>query len=90
VALSDLQATIELALSGRVIGDFSGDRGRIPVRLRIAPSEVEEDEETLRRLPVPCYHVGKFPHGSDASRRTVSLDAVADILVTEGPATIKS
>ncbi len=90
VALSDLQATIEHALSGRVIGDFSGDRGRIPVRLRIAPSAVEEDEETLRRLPVPCYRVGKFPHDLDASRRTVSLDAVAEILVTEGPATIKS
>ena len=90
VAMSDLQSTIELALSGRVIGDSAGDRGRIPVRLRIAPSAVEEDEETLRRLPVPCYHVGKIPRGTDTVLRTVSLDAVADIVVTEGPATIKS
>ncbi|MBC7967713.1 MAG: efflux RND transporter permease subunit, partial [Fuerstia sp.] len=90
VAMSDLQATIELALSGRVITDFAADRGRTAVRLRIAAMDVEEDEETLRQLPIPCYQIGESGRRTDSALTTVPLDMVADVVVTEGPATIKS
>lgn len=90
VAMSDLQATIEFALSGRVITDFAADQGRTSVRLRIAPIAVEEDEETLRQLQVPCYRFDESGRRTDSSLRMVPLDAVADVVVTEGPATIKS
>lgn len=90
VALSDLQATIEFALAGRVITDFSGDRARVPVRLKIIPMSSEQDEQTLRQLRVPCYRVGRNLASVQAGLQTVALESVASVVVTEGPATIKS
>ncbi len=106
VSLSDLQAVLEAALSGRVVSQMFDGRERTAVRLRIAQHSVEEDEESLRRLPIPCrpplgQHVENAAHSSSSSALTASslmassldtvpLEAVAQVSVIEGPATIKS
>ncbi|MBC8113690.1 MAG: efflux RND transporter permease subunit [Candidatus Saccharimonas sp.] len=96
VSLSDLQAVLEAALSGRVVSQVIDGRERTAVRLRIAQQSVEEDEESLRRLPIPCrpslsLNVDDATRASSASSlETVPLEAVAQVSVIEGPATIKS
>ncbi len=101
VSLSDLQAVLEAALSGRVVSQVLDGRQRTAVRLRIAQHSVEEDEESLRRLPIPCrpplsLNVEDATRTSSASSpmasslNTVPLEAVAQVSVIEGPATIKS
>lgn len=112
VSLSDLQAVLESATSGRVVAEIVDGRERQAVRLRIAAQSAENDEETLRSLPIPC-RISESPRASFSSAdlemgdnrrpsiradaatslsslKTVTLDAVADVRVTEGPATIKS
>ncbi len=89
VVLTDLQVTLESALSGRVVTQVIDGHERRAVRLRIAPQSAEDDEETLRTLQIPCRTIS----GTDpvsGSMATVPLEAVADVVVTEGPATIKS
>ena len=84
VSPSDLQAVLETALSGRIVDFVLDGRERKAVRLKVVSQSAAEDEETLRCLPIPCRSI-------DASfLETVPLDAVADVRVTEGPATIKS
>ncbi len=96
VSLSDLQAVLEAALSGRVVSQSLDGRERTAVRLRIAQQSVEEDEESLRRLPIPCRPPLNLNVGDDAragtgsTLNTVPLEAVAQVSVIEGPATIKS
>ncbi len=89
VVLTDLQATLEAALSGRVVTQVIDGPERRAVRLRIAPQSAEDDEETLRRLPIPCRSKTGATTSS-GSLATVPLESVADVVVTEGPATIKS
>ncbi len=112
VSLSDLQAVLDTALSGRIVDYILDGRERIAVRLQTSSPSVEQDEESLRYLPIPCranVTLSTSDHAaSDQSlwannpnsrsqqvsrlsdSNTVPLGAVADILVTEGPATIKS
>jgi Cu(I)/Ag(I) efflux system membrane protein CusA/SilA len=91
VVMSDLQTTIDLAVTGRVIGEFIGDKGRTPIRLRVASQETEEDENSLRRLPVPRYPGPEAPVPTTSTQlRTIPLETVADVTVIDGPATIKS
>ncbi len=112
VSPSDLQSALEAALSGQIVARIADGRELKTVRLRVGMSTVEEDEETLRRLPIPLRSdvadtdPGEpLPASSDgvstsASRlrvgatvsgfKTVPLELVADVKVTEGPATIKS
>ncbi len=112
VSLTDLQATLEAALSGRIVSQVLDGRERKVVRMRMTSMSAETDEETLRRLPVPCRpdainrsssHLGRSfsveqrnssspQDGSTlgSALGTVPLDTVADLEVTEGPATIKS
>jgi len=107
VSMADLQSSLEAALSGHVVAQVLDGRERKSVRLRTVDNSIEHDEESLRRLPIPCrLAVNERPH-SDAlvssssslfrstpidptPLRTVSLESVAAIEVTEGPATIKS
>lgn len=112
VSLSDLQDVLESALGGRVVAQLLDGRERRNVRMRVGGQTAENDEETLRRLPLPCRpnqtekfqanshdaHVGSGNlsslHNSSIegiSRiKTVPLETVAEVKVTEGPATIKS
>lgn len=109
VSLSDVQTVLEAALSGRIVGQILDGQERKTVRVRIASESVETDEESLRRLPVPCRpdvadrsgaesvnsdktssSPGDTSRSHDLALKTVPLETVADIKVSEGPATIKS
>jgi Cu(I)/Ag(I) efflux system membrane protein CusA/SilA len=76
-AVNDL---VEIALGGKVVTTTVEGRERHPVRVRYARA-FREDEESLRGLPV------LVPGSAGVSH--VPLASVADIRVTEGPATIK-
>jgi Cu(I)/Ag(I) efflux system membrane protein CusA/SilA len=76
-AVNDL---VEIALGGRVATTTVEGRERHPVRVRFARA-FREDEESVRGLPVlarTSTGVAHVPHAP-----------VADVRVTEGPATIK-
>ncbi len=76
-AINDL---VEIALGGKVVTTTVEGRERHPIRVRYGRA-FREDEETLAALPVLLPGPGKSAH--------VPLAAVADIRVTEGPASIK-
>jgi Cu(I)/Ag(I) efflux system membrane protein CusA/SilA len=76
-AVNDL---VEIALGGKVVTTTVEGRERHPVRVRYARA-YREDDESLRQLPVLVPGPGGVTH--------VPLAAVADVRVTEGPATIK-
>lgn len=112
VSMTDLQAVLEIALSGKVVDQILDGRQRHAVRLRMLSSAAGDDELTIRRLPIPCRldatQIDKVEpsdssfaanlantsthKSNDAfhSMQTVPLDSVATVIVTEGPATIKS
>jgi copper/silver efflux system protein len=54
VSLPDLQAVLDMALSGRIVDHILDGRERIAVRLQTSSPSAEHDEESLRELPVPC------------------------------------
>lgn len=87
VSLGDLNDVIEASLSGSIIADEVVGRERVPIRLRCGAADAL-DEETIRRLLVPAHRASSEPEGS--SLNVVTLDSVATVEVTEGPATIKS
>jgi Cu(I)/Ag(I) efflux system membrane protein CusA/SilA len=90
VSLGELNDVIEAALSGRIVAHELIDRERLPIRV-LATVDDAPDEQTLRRLPVPVHRPRPAINASvDAAVDTVPLDSVADVRVTEGPATIKS
>jgi len=76
-AVNDL---VEIALGGRVVTNTVEGLERYPVRIRYA-SAYREDEESLRDLPVLARAASGPVH--------VPLSAVADVRVTQGPASIK-
>jgi Cu(I)/Ag(I) efflux system membrane protein CusA/SilA len=76
-AVNDL---VEIALGGRVATTTVEGRERHPVRVRFARA-FREDEESVRTLPVLARTKAGFTH--------IPLAAVADVRITEGPATIK-
>jgi Cu(I)/Ag(I) efflux system membrane protein CusA/SilA len=71
---------VEIAVGGKVATTTVEGRERHPVRVRYARA-YREDDESLRGLPVLVPSPGGITH--------VPLDAVADIRITEGRATIK-
>jgi Cu(I)/Ag(I) efflux system membrane protein CusA/SilA len=86
VSVADVQDTIDVALGGRVVTQTLEDRNRFPVRIRYARAE-REDEETVKCLLVS----GSGMAAADGKKAVqVPLSAVADVLVVEGPATIRS
>lgn len=76
-AVTDL---VEIAVGGRVVTTTVEGRERHPVRVRYARS-FREDEESVRDLPVLVR--------SKAGPAHVPLSAVADVRITEGPASVK-
>ncbi|MDB5388590.1 MAG: cusA 2 [Planctomycetaceae bacterium] len=88
--LSELNALVELALGGKLVGSISDGRDSRSIRLRLGP-EWTRDEASLADLPVPLpispqsQVAGKIV----AASRPLRLRDVADISITEGPATVK-
>jgi Cu(I)/Ag(I) efflux system membrane protein CusA/SilA len=78
VSVGAINDVVEIALGGRVVTTTVEGRERHPVRLRF-PRSWRQDEESARRLPVPRGDLKSY----------LPLSAVADVRVTEGPATIK-
>lgn len=78
VSTDTINQVIEIAHGGRVVTTTVEGRERHPVRVRF-PRDRRIDEESAGQLPVP----------RGDGRPPVPLAAVADIRVTEGPATIK-
>jgi Cu(I)/Ag(I) efflux system membrane protein CusA/SilA len=83
VSAGDVNDLVETALGGKVVTMTVEGRARHPVRVRFA-RDWRQDEETLRRLPVPIQR-GKSP-----APRHLPLEEVADVRMSEGPAAIKS
>ncbi|HEY7326701.1 MAG TPA: efflux RND transporter permease subunit [Gemmataceae bacterium] len=80
VRVDDINELVEVALGGRVATQTVEGRERHAVRVRYSP-EWRADEVSARDLPVPVFAL---------SGRYVRLADVADVRITEGPATIKS
>ncbi len=76
----DLWYVIETALGGKQVATVLSGRERHDVRVR-ATRDAARDELAVRLLPVPCRW---------ASDTFVTLGDVADVRITEGPASIKS
>jgi Cu(I)/Ag(I) efflux system membrane protein CusA/SilA len=76
----DINELVEIALGGRVVTQTLEGRERHAVRIRYSP-EWRADEESARAVPVPVF---------SSPGRYVRLADVADVSITEGPATIKS
>lgn len=92
VALSDLDQVVAMSNEGRSVGCL--DDGQIVRSLRLkVPGSADDPVETLRQLLVP-RRLAIQPRGDLSAAapalQTVSLDAVADVRVQDGPATIKS
>ena len=81
VTQADLAEAVEHAFTGRLVGTVALGSGRLPVRLSLGVAGELADEQTLRRVPLAAALVGG---GS------VPLDAVAEVRLVEGPATVKS
>lgn len=73
----EIARTIETALGGTIATTVVQGRERHPVRVRFA-RDARQDEESVKALPVPNLAQG-----------FVRLERVAEVQITEGPATIK-
>jgi Cu(I)/Ag(I) efflux system membrane protein CusA/SilA len=84
VSTSDLHDVISTALGGKPSALLAGQRQRHPIRIRF-PAAQSENLEAIRRLPVLARG------GSPAEANSfVSLGQVAQVQITQGPASIKS
>jgi hypothetical protein len=83
VSVGDITEIVEVALGGKIVTQTVENRERYPVRVRYARASCT-DEETIRDLPVPVNF------GGTGRKSYVPISDVADIRITEGPATIKS
>jgi Cu(I)/Ag(I) efflux system membrane protein CusA/SilA len=84
VRVADLNEAVETSIGGKQAATIVQGRERYPVRVRYA-RDFREDEISIRDVLVPL--AGSKP---GEGRRFVPLSDVADISITEGPATIKS
>jgi len=103
ISVGDIQDTIEVALGGRGLTTTVEGRERYPVRVRYA-RDSREDEESLKRTLVATGMPARPMGGGDgggmgdagggapgpAGGAQIPLSDVADVVVVEGPAMIKS
>jgi len=78
LSIADLQQVVSLAIGGENIGETVEGRQRFPINLRY-PRELRDSLAALRALAIVT------PMGA-----TVTLDEVAQIVVTDGPPQLKS
>jgi Cu(I)/Ag(I) efflux system membrane protein CusA/SilA len=83
VSVADVNDVVETALGGKVVTTTVEGRERHPVRVRY-PRSWRESEESVRDLLVPALGP------ADGRPRQIPLSQVADVRITEGPASIKS
>ncbi|MDA0978915.1 MAG: CusA/CzcA family heavy metal efflux RND transporter, partial [Proteobacteria bacterium] len=76
--IADLQQVIAMAVGGRHLGESVEGRERYPINVRY-PQAYRDSPEALRRLPIVS------PAGQE-----ITLGAVADIRISDGPPGIKS
>jgi copper/silver efflux system protein len=82
VVVAELNDTLETAMGGKQVATTVEVRERHPVRVRYA-RDFRGDEDAVRRVLVPS-------HDETGRVRQIPLVEVADVRITEGPATIKS
>lgn len=80
IPLADLNATLELALGGRVVAHASEGSQQVDVRLMIA-AKSGRDPHSLRKLPILL---------STPDAPLTTLGDVADLELEDGPTSIKS
>jgi copper/silver efflux system protein len=85
VSVADVNELAETALGGKVVTTVVACRERYPVCVRL-PRYWREDEDTIGSLPVPA----SLHAEPGAAVRHVPLAEVANVRITEGPASIKS
>jgi Cu(I)/Ag(I) efflux system membrane protein CusA/SilA len=83
VTIGAINAAVEGALGGVVVSTATRGRERLPVRVRYG-RDWRGDEEAIRNVLVPSLRLDP-----DGRPRQVQLAEVADVSLTEGPATIK-
>ena len=83
VGVGDLATTVETALGGVIAATVAQGGERHPVRVRFARAS-REDEESVRDLPIP-----KLARARDGKAQFVRLADVADVVIAEGPTSIK-
>jgi copper/silver efflux system protein len=82
VVVGELNDVIETAMGGKRVATTVEGRERHAVRVRYG-RDWRGDEDAMKRLLVPS-------HGDGGQVRQIPLAEVADVRITEGPATIKS
>ncbi|MBI3467160.1 MAG: efflux RND transporter permease subunit [Planctomycetes bacterium] len=101
--VADVNEVVETTVAGKVATTTVQGRERHPVRVRLT-RDWREDEETVRNLLVPVEEIrtnldqltgvelGADPVDEVASPLSpvIPLSEIADVRITEGPATIKS
>ena len=78
LTLADVQQVVALAIGGENVGETVEGLQRFPINMRY-PRELRDSVEKLNLLPIVT-----------AAGATTTLDAVADLLVTDGPPQIRS
>ncbi|MCE9524958.1 MAG: efflux RND transporter permease subunit, partial [Planctomycetales bacterium] len=84
VSLSDIHDVTAIALGGKQATMLAGGRLRHPVRICF-PAALSENVEAIRRLPILARD--KNPA---AANSIVALGQVAQVRITQGPASVKS
>ena len=78
LSIAELQQVVQLAIGGDNVGEMIEGRQRFPINVRY-PRELRDSVAKLRELPVVT-----------ARSATIALGDVADLVVTDGPAQLKS
>ena len=78
LAVADLQEVVSLAVGGENIGETVEGLERFPINIRY-PRELRDSLAKLKALPIVT-----------ARGATITLETVADVVVTDGPPMIKS
>jgi copper/silver efflux system protein len=88
VSVGEVNEVIETALGGQLATTTVEGRERHGVRM-LFPRNWRQDEESVRSLPVPCRGVASSEETVRALTM-IPLAEVADVRITQGPASIKS
>lgn len=84
VVMTDLHALVAVATGGQIVGQIDDGVALRTMRLKLQNSP--ESREEMARLPVAKDRAWD----SDPPVKTVALQDLADVVVADGPATIKS
>ncbi|WP_165066430.1 efflux RND transporter permease subunit [Paludisphaera rhizosphaerae] len=83
VAVAEINGVVETAMSGTIASTIVAGPERTPIRVRYA-REARIDEDSIRAILVRS-----LPPGSTGPPRLIPLSDVANVVVRDGPASIK-